>query len=67
MQIKDNKGYCICVRCNTRIPHQKGIPCRQNKCPDCGKTLLREGSYHHQLYVQKKKEKEDEISSSNKG
>jgi len=66
MQFSDNKGYCICVRCNTRVPHKKGVPCRQNKCPDCGKIMLREGGYHHNLYLQKKKDKEDESSSSDK-
>lgn len=58
------KGYCICINCDTRIPHKKGIPCRESKCPDCGKTMLREHSYHHRLYLQKQKEKNDEISSS---
>lgn len=50
-----NKEYdsCICVHCNTRIPHERGIPCRQNKCPKCGRIMFKEGSYHHQLYLKK--------------
>jgi len=44
-------GFCICVHCGTRIPHEKGRPCRENRCPECGKIMLREGSYHHNLYL----------------
>ncbi len=50
-------GHCICTHCNTRIPHLKGKPCRESRCPGCGRTMLREGEYHHQLYLKKKKEK----------
>jgi predicted DNA-binding protein (UPF0251 family) len=56
-------GNCICVTCNTTYPHKKGIPCRENNCPNCGKTMMREGSYHHQLYL---KTNENENSDSNK-
>jgi uncharacterized protein len=51
----DRTEYCICVSCNTRVPHVENVPCRTQKCPNCGKTLLREGSYHHQLYLKKVK------------
>jgi hypothetical protein len=54
MEPNDFNGYCICVHCDTRIPHPKGEPCREKNCPKCGKKMLREGSYHHQLYMQKK-------------
>jgi len=50
-------GYCVCIHCNTRIPHLKGKPCRENHCPSCGRPMLREGEYHHQLYLKKKKQK----------
>ena len=50
-------GYCICTHCNTRIPHVKGQPCRQSRCGTCGRTLLREGHYHHQLHQKKKSAK----------
>ena len=50
-------GHCICTHCNTRTPHLKGKPCRESRCPGCGRTMLREGEYHHQLYLKKKKEK----------
>ncbi len=47
-------GHCICVHCGTRLPHLPGQPCRERECPECGKKMMREGSYHHQLYLQKK-------------
>ena len=50
----EHPGFCICLGCNTKILHQEGIPCRQKRCPDCGKTMVRENSYHHQLYIKKK-------------
>ncbi len=66
MDSSDNKGFCICVDCNTRIPHLKGKPCREVECPKCGKKMIREGNYHHQLYLQKKGEQDNESSSTNK-
>ena len=49
---KENE-FCICVQCNTRIAHERGIPCREYKCPDCGRIMFKEGSYHHKLYLKK--------------
>lgn len=50
----DAGDHCICVRCDIKVWHERGIPCRQTQCPQCGKTMMKEGSYHHQLYLQKK-------------
>jgi predicted DNA-binding protein (UPF0251 family) len=58
-QQEDGPGFCICLHCNTKIPHQPGIPCRESKCPQCGKKMVRENSYHHQLYLKKKGEKNE--------
>ncbi len=66
MEATDCNGYCICVHCNSRISHAEGTPCREMKCPQCGKKMMREGSYHHQLYLQKIGEINHEISSTNK-
>jgi hypothetical protein len=60
-------GYCICVYCNTRLPHPKGEPCRDHICPQCGKRMMREGGYHHQLYLQKKGDNNHESSNPNTG
>lgn len=52
-------GFCICPKCRERIPHRAGIPCQEEKCPRCGAKMLRVGSYHHQLFEEKKKNKEE--------
>ncbi len=50
-------GYCICLRCGYRVPKQPGVPCREMRCPNCGAVLVREGGYHHQLFLEKTKGK----------
>jgi NAD-dependent SIR2 family protein deacetylase len=47
-------GFCICPKCGYKKPHEAGIPCQQEKCPNCGTKLIREGSYHHNLIEKKK-------------
>ncbi len=56
-------GFCICLHCNTKVPHQPGVPCRDTRCPQCGKKMVRENSYHHQLYLKKKGEQNEDRSS----
>lgn len=34
-------GYCVCPRCNYKIPHKRGIPCATLKCPKCNIPLTR--------------------------
>jgi len=46
-------GECFCPRCETRTPHRRGLPCQEERCPECGARLLRVGSYHHQLWLAK--------------
>ena len=46
-------GYCVCLACGTKAPHEAGVPCMQTKCPQCGKTMIREGSEHHQEFLRK--------------
>lgn len=35
-------GFCVCAKCGTKIPHQQGVKCTTLKCPECGKTMIRE-------------------------
>jgi len=52
-----SKGYCVCPKCGKKVLHQAGKPCREEICPKCGSKMVREGSYHHQLIEEKKKER----------
>jgi predicted Fe-Mo cluster-binding NifX family protein len=33
---------CICPACGAKAPHERGIPCFQVNCPQCGKPMVRE-------------------------
>jgi hypothetical protein len=33
---------CICPACGAKTPHERGIPCMQVNCPQCGKPMVRE-------------------------
>jgi len=48
-------GNCICVKCGYTAPKKAGIPCMQEKCPDCGAVLMREGGSHYNQAVKQKK------------
>ncbi|OPX33740.1 ferredoxin [candidate division KSB1 bacterium 4484_188] len=50
-------GNCVCPKCGFVAPHRSGIPCREDRCPKCGAKMLREGGYHHDLLLKKKKQK----------
>ena len=34
-------GFCVCMQCGTKVPHQRGIPCYELKCPHCGQPMTR--------------------------
>ena len=33
---------CVCPACGSKTPHERGIPCTQVRCPECGKPMVRE-------------------------
>ena len=35
-------GACICPKCGHREPHERGLPCTDRKCPQCGSMMIRE-------------------------
>lgn len=36
-------GDCVCTSCNTVASHQRGIPCYEMSCPNCGAKMTRDG------------------------
>jgi hypothetical protein len=34
-------GECVCPNCGHRISHQRGTPCTQLRCPNCGSPMGR--------------------------
>ncbi|HDH45077.1 MAG TPA: hypothetical protein ENG66_06790 [Thermococcus sp.] len=34
-------GVCVCPNCGYTVPHQRGIPCYQMRCPKCGSPMVR--------------------------
>lgn len=53
-------GMCICLKCGAQKPHEDGVPCRDERCPNCGKPMFREGSYHHREFLRKQARKNQE-------
>ena len=41
-------GHCVCPHCGGRLPHRRGTHCQDERCPECGAKMLREGSWDHQ-------------------
>ena len=35
-------GDCVCPKCGKSVPHQRGVPCLQVNCPDCGTAMIRQ-------------------------
>lgn len=62
-KMQEAGGFCICIECNTKIPHEEGVPCRDRSCPQCGHKMMRENSYHHQLYKKKRGENHENRDS----
>ncbi len=48
-------GVCTCPKCETKIPHKRGVPCIKTICPECGAKMLRVDSEHHKSFLNKKK------------
>ena len=50
-------GYCVCMSCGKKVPHRQAVPCMEERCPDCGRVMVREGSEHHRAALEAKSRK----------
>jgi predicted Fe-Mo cluster-binding NifX family protein len=37
-----SRGACVCPHCGHLTPHERGVPCTQNKCPQCWAVMTRQ-------------------------
>lgn len=35
-------GYCVCPQCGHKQPHERGVPCFELACPNCGTAMTRQ-------------------------
>lgn len=40
-QRRGAEGSCFCHECGATVPHERGTPCAQIKCPKCGQPMIR--------------------------
>lgn len=36
--------FCVCPKCGYEVEHERGTPCNQKKCPECGIALTGKGA-----------------------
>lgn len=57
-------GSCICVKCDHKMDHRRGVPCQEERCPVCGAKMVREGSEHHQKILEARARKNQNQESN---
>jgi len=41
---------CVCPECNKEFSHERGVPCNENECPDCGVALTGKGTVGSEVH-----------------
>lgn len=60
-------GFCVCPKCGERIRHRTGVPCREERCPNCGGSMLRKGSSHYKLWIREIGERKSKATRNDHG
>lgn len=47
-------GICACPKCGFEKSHRRGVPCMEERCPNCGSVLLRKGGTHYRRATKNK-------------
>ena len=34
-------GTCVCPKCGHKLAHERGVPCVERQCPQCGTAMIR--------------------------
>lgn len=41
MRGQNTSSICVCPACGKTLPHERGNPCFEKQCPECGTTMVR--------------------------
>jgi len=39
-QMDGGARECVCPKCGKTVEHARGIPCVEQKCPECGASMV---------------------------
>ena len=62
-----SRGRCVCPKCGRAGAHLPGVPCMQERCPDCGAAMVREGSPHHVEILERRRLESERGDTNRKG
>ena len=62
-----SRGVCVCPKFGRAASHVPGVPCMQERCPDCGVAMVRDGSAHHQQIIARRASADEAGDAGPKG
>ena len=48
-------GCCVCPKCGKEVKHERGVPCKGAKCPECDVAMMRK-----EIAEEERQEEQDE-------